>query len=152
MLEYYKHKQMRDGHLNICQSCIKSNVEKLRIKKLQDPVWAAKEAERQRNKTMRRSLQFPEKVMAHQACKSLGKGNSKHLHHWSYLEEHRRNVFELDIKDHRTIHGKMIYDSERMMYRAVPDLELIDTAQKAKGFYEQILRKPVNLLEWKHKR
>jgi hypothetical protein len=147
ILDYYQHKYMSDGHLNICKTCIKSNVEKLRTKKLKDPFWAEKEQERQRKKAERRRCQFPEKTSAHNACKSLQIDRNTHLHHWSYLEEHWTNVFPVDVKDHRIIHSQMIYDGERMMYRKIPDLELLDTSDKAKEFYEKLLNKPVNLLE-----
>ena len=51
--EFYKHKEMADGHLNKCKSCVKTRVKKHRV----DNPQKLAEFERERNKTQERKLQ-----------------------------------------------------------------------------------------------
>ena len=142
--EFYVHKKMADGRLNVCKSCVRARVQNHRIEKMKDPQWAKEEAKRQREKTIRRRITFPEKTEAHAAVSHSRAKNGNHLHHWSYWPEHFTDVFELESSDHWQIHTKMQYDQERRMYRTIPDLELLDSREKAKAFYESILEKELS--------
>jgi len=139
--EFYAHKMMADGHLNVCKPCVRSRIEKRRIEKMKDPEWSKAEAKRQREKTNRRRFMFPEKTEAHNAVSHLRAKNGSHLHHWSYWPDHYTDVFELESSDHWQVHTKMQYDQERRMYRTIPDMRLLDTREKAKAYYESILGK-----------
>lgn len=149
--EYYKHKQMLDGHLNKCKDCTKKDVRERESKMMEDPDWVEKEKKRAREKYHRlgyRELhkpsfeskkeairkykdKYPEKVKAKSILskKKIAK-DGYNLHHWSYNEEHYVDVIELSIKDHNKAHRFMIYDQERMMYRRCDNQELLDTRQK----------------------
>jgi len=146
--DFYKHPKMPDGHLNICKECKKiySN-KRLDILK-QDPIWVEKEKERQRLKQIRlnyaikykqdketKSLcylkwcqKYPEKAKAHSMCQNLKRTSGFNLHHWSYNEEHYKDVIKLTIEDHYKIHRYIIYDQERKMYRNLKGI-LLDTKQ-----------------------
>ena len=61
---------------------------------------------------------YPEKLKARNLSshlKAQTKGN--HLHHWSYREEHAKDVIELGERAHSLAHRYMVYDQEQMMYR-----------------------------------
>ena len=141
--DFYKHPRMKDGRLGKCKTCTRADTASNVALRSLDPVWAEKERERHRLKSLRMSELFPEKVAAHNKTRALRHEFKKEveLHHWSYRPEYQTDVFPLSKSDHMKIHCYMEYDQERMMYRDSRSRILIGDREKAKSFYESILGK-----------
>ena len=71
---------------------------------------------------------YPEKYIARNKSQRLPCKKGNQLHHWSYNEEHYKDVIELSVSDHALLHRNMIYDQERMMYRNINGI-LLDTKE-----------------------
>lgn len=157
LTEYYKHSGMQDGHLNKCKGCSKLDSKNRENKLRKDASWVNNERERGREKYYRlgyrgkynptpeskkRTIQrynekYPEKLSAKSHSRHLTpevKGNE--LHHWSYNEEHWKDVIELTPEQHARLHRYIVYDQERMMYRGL-DGVLLDS----KKSHELLIKK-----------
>jgi hypothetical protein len=149
---FYKHKAMKDGHLNKCVDCTKKDVREREDSLKDNPEWIESEKKRHRDKYHRLNYKdkhkptpemkakamsnynskYPEKVRARNKSSHLKaevKGN--HLHHWSYAEGFEKDVIELTVKDHNLIHRFMEYEQKTMCYKAkLWDGELLNTKFK----------------------
>jgi len=147
--EYYVHKQMGDGHLNKCKECTKFDIKRRAETLSHNPEWVESEKKRGREKyhrlgykgkanpaaQERYKAKYPEKSKSRSAISSMKaseKGN--HLHHWSYNEEHYKDVIELTPKHHAKAHRFIVYDQERMMYRRFDNNILLDTKEAHESF------------------
>ena len=146
--DFYKHPQMPDGRVNKCKICNKKDVlENYKNNKI-DPNFIIKERKRGRekhqrlysgktNKNYKHKLnwvnKYPEKLKASRKSQSMSKYKpfeNAEKHHWSYNEEHYKNIIWLNGKDHKKAHRFIIYDQERFMYRRIDNLYLLDTKEK----------------------
>lgn len=135
---FYKHSKMSDGHLNKCKSCCKEDATKRTKLLSENKEWLDRERARGREKYYRLNYKdkhksskekkdeiirrykekYPEKQSAKQLSKRLPKSNKdNHLHHWSYREEHWKDVIELSVVEHNLLHRFIVYDQDEMLYR-----------------------------------
>jgi len=157
--DYYKHKQMGDGHLNKCKECTKKDSFDRHQEKVKDPFWVESEKTRAREKYYRLGYKdihkaskekqrihtalykqkYPEKEYCRKKAASVKpKVKNNHMHHWSYNVEHAKDVIELEKKEHYKLHRYIVYDQERMMYRRIDTMELLDTKEKHIEFYHSL--------------
>ncbi len=149
-MEFYKHFGMKDGRLGKCKICTKNDT-KTRADQLSlDQNWIKEERSRHREKYHRLEYRekhrptpemklkamhksrskFPEKYKAKSAAQSIKitKGNNRH--HWSYNNEHFKDIIELTVMQHNFIHRFLVYDQSYKMYRKIDTMELLDTKEK----------------------
>lgn len=157
LTDYYKHSGMADGTLSFCKECKKAESKDRSQLNSQDEGWVEKERERHRDKYYRlgykdkhkptaesKAIQmksykdkYPEKYYAKRVAPII---EGLHAHHWSYNEDHRKDVIHLEPKDHYTAHRFIVYDQSSFMYKTKKEGVLLDTKEKHQEFIIGVIK------------
>lgn len=155
--EYYGNKKAADGYSSRCKDCVKKAARVSELKRISTPEGIEAERARHREKyyrleykdrnkpspeakrkiMQRYKAKYPEKYMAKNSSQHIKSGiEGVESHHWSYNEEHWKDVLFIGNSWHNLLHRHVIYDQEHMMYRCTHDEgsfksgELLDTKER----------------------
>lgn len=138
---FYKHSQMKDGHVNKCKECNKNDVRNNYKENSKDILFYEKERQRTRERYHR--LNYKEKQKEWNLDKpwknySRYKGLRRkykdlpktfHLHHWNYNHEFIEDIIIMNKFSHRQAHNIIKLDLEKRIYIGINN-EVLDTKEK----------------------
>lgn len=148
--EFYPFLRNKGGYTHYCRSCEAARKKEYHLLKKQDPEWCEKERvralgvyykyqykdrvrerlrktgdysrrtpEQNKERYAWRKAHFPEKL-----GRSRNKYKGVHEHHWSYLDENKKNTISIMPKDHNELHRFLVYKQEYMCYATIDGLLL----------------------------
>jgi len=149
---FYKCPTMKDGYFNKCKECFAiEGKEKYSLKK-QDTEWRESEKIRHREKYKRLAYKnkphdldklldavnrcnqkYPEKYKARISSNHMKVPSGIEKHHWSYNENHYKDIIYLTKEQHVIAHRYLIYDQERLMFRTISGV-LLDTKEAHENY------------------
>ena len=126
-----------------CKLCVRAERAAYLVRKKEDPEWVERMKVYENDRVIKRNARYPEKYKAANAIRYFNKPPGIHLHHWSYLPEHRTDVVPLSMMEHIKAHTYIVYDQERMQYRRSSNMTLLSTKQEHLEYLAEFDIKPV---------
>ena len=143
---FYKHRQMKDGHLNKCIDCTKIDTYKRYSILSNDENYIEKERKRGRDKykrlyrlkkTKKTTDICQEEKLISRKLKMLNLyKNGYEAHHWNY--NFPKSVILLPIKVHKLIHKYIFVNYEDKICYTLGGFPL-DTKEKSEKYYNDII-------------
>lgn len=144
--DFYKHKGMKDGHLNECTDCFRVAALDRANKKKEDPDWVEKKRESsrrsyQRNKELRKFPWKNEAKYKNLKFKFPLEPGFKH-HHWNLNEEFQEDIFVLSVENKVEADKLLTIDMDSRMY-ITRDGRKLDTKNKHRNYLVSELGKQI---------
>ena len=146
--DFYKHKQMGDGHLNKCKVCTRDDVNSRKEILSQEEGWLEKERLRHREKYKRLNYKDKQKEWDlkrpwtrtstyRNLSRDLRIKEGNNIHHWNYNNKYLKDVFILSTESHKKLHTFLDFDEENLIFKTKKGTPL-DTKRKHKEYMEEI--------------
>lgn len=152
--EFYAHPAMKDRLLGKCKACTKNDVRIREVELRKNPEWVKSEQNRHREKYHRLGYRIKHKPSPEKAKltaenrkkrypeKEAARGRAEyksgfHAHHWSYKEQHKKDVIFMKPDEHYTLHRFLTYLPEQMIYQTRKG-EILDTREKHEAFIARL--------------